>query len=101
MASVGWKYLKSLKYVRDIMLLTNARQKGFMDEKCQMDIVRQVEESIKPKPQFDHQKNENKDMTQMENKQKVSQSRAINTAKLKCNSLESLRPNYFRPWSYF
>lgn len=48
-------------------------------EKCQMDIVKQGKESIR-------------DMIQMENKQKESESGATNTVK-RCNSLESVRPN--------
>lgn len=102
MASVGWKCFKSLKYLREIKYLAKAQQKGLMDEKCQMDIVRKGEESLKSSIQHsEHQKSVNDDRIQMENKQKRSQLRATNTLKLRCNSMEKLKPDYFRPFSFF
>ncbi|ROJ30621.1 hypothetical protein DPX16_3869 [Anabarilius grahami] len=86
MAFATWKYLKPVKYFRDITSL----RKCFTDEKYEVEIVRQGGKKIMPsKLQFDLRNGENKEV-----KNKQEESREATTLKLdRWDSMQYLTPN--------
>ncbi|CAM4665402.1 unnamed protein product [Leuciscus chuanchicus] len=78
MAFATWKYLKPVKYFRDITYL----RKCFTDDKYEVEIARQGGKKImSSKLQFDHQNYENKEEKNKQEELKSQGSREANTLK--------------------